>query len=133
MTASVIERSHSAVESPPAAAPADRLAGHGELLAVWLARSGRVPPRWQSGGFARTVDLVRIHLGPIKSRELLAYSYGREHSQLIGVGKPLTPQALLALDATEVAYALRWLELGGFVSGPWSSLLAAEPVPDSEC
>ena len=133
MTASVIERSHPAVVSPPTAAPADRLAGHGELLAAWLARSGRVPLRWQSGGFARTVDLVRIHLGPINSRELLAHSYGREHFQLIGVGKALTPQALLAHDATEVAYALRWLELGGFVSRPWSSLLAAETVADPEC
>jgi hypothetical protein len=89
-----------------------RLATHAELLAAWLHRpADRLPPRWRTPGFAHSVDLVRAHLRPIRSRESLARSYGREHFQVVSVGDPPPPPVLLARNATEVAYAMRWLEL----------------------
>jgi hypothetical protein len=133
MTLNLLQRPQSAADSPPADAPADRLASHGELLALWLARSDRIPTRWRSTGFTRIVDLVRTHLRPIHDRHVLARSYTREHFHVIAVGRPLAAEVLLERDATEVAYALRWLELGGFRGGPWSSLVDSGTVPDREC
>jgi hypothetical protein len=125
MTAILLERPASAVEPPATAMHADRLASHSELLASWLARSGRKPARWAAPDFGRTVDLVRSHLKPIADRDVLARSYAREHFHVIGVGQPPAPGVLLGRDATEVAYAVRWLELGDARSrGPWSQLLS---------
>ena len=104
---------------------ADRLAMHGALLDVWLSRPGALPPRWLTPYFARVVDLVRAHLHPICSRELLAMSYSREQFHVVAIGRPLEPPKLLSRDATEVAYALRWLELGSArrSASTWSSLI----------
>ena len=74
--------------------------------------------------FARVVELVSAHLQPIGSRDLLALSYAREHFHIVAIGRPPAAPALLARDATEVAYALRWLELGSSErSAPWPSLM----------
>jgi hypothetical protein len=109
--------------TPPAQTHAERLASQGELLAAWLARSDRTPTRWAAPGFGRIVDVVRDQLAPIADRALLAHSYAREHFHVIGVGRPLAPSVLLARDATEVAYAVRWLELGEPSGrGRWSEL-----------
>ena len=103
---------------------AERLASHADLLESWLDRPERCPQRWRSEPFTRVVDLVRAHLRPINTREMLALSYAREHFHLISVGEPPAPSELLSRDATEVAYAIRWLELGGWPrSGSWASLV----------
>jgi hypothetical protein len=107
----------------PAAMHEQRLATHADLLAAWLERPDR-PQRWRSEPFSRTVDLVRTHPRPIATREMLALSYAREHFHLISVGEPPAPSELLSRDATEVAYAIRWLELGDWPgSGSWASLV----------
>ena len=101
-----------------------RLSEHAALLCDWLGRPARLPARWRSAFFARSVDLVRSHLRPIVSQELLALSYSREHFHVVAVGQPSEPPRLLSSDATEVAYAARWLELdAGRTLGSWSSLI----------
>ena len=104
----------------------DRLASHGELLAAWLARPHRSPARWRTPGFARVVDLVRTHLRPIIARDLLAWSYTREHFHGDPDGPSMARSSVLRRDATEVAYALRWLELGDERPRPaWLELVSA--------
>jgi hypothetical protein len=110
--------------APSSAAPADRLRTHASVLAGLLSRPDRVPARWRAPGFARQVDLVRAHLRPIRSRESLSLSYSREHFHIDPVGAPPVPIRLLRRSATDVAYAHRWLELGGEGDeGPWITLL----------
>ena len=89
----------------------ERLLGHALLLHMWLERPTRVPARWHSATFARTVDLVRTHLRPIVTCDLLALSYAQEHFHISAVGPPPDSLTLMSRDATEVAYAIRWLEL----------------------
>ena len=70
--------------------------------------------------FAREVDLVRLHLAPIRSRLGLAASFGREafHADIAADGPNDGP--------VTAAYAIRWLELGdGIGRGPWAAWLAA--------
>ena len=110
MSASVAVSNDGALPPPPIESHADRLASHGEIVASWLARPNRLPSRWRSSRFARTVDLVRTHLQPLTNRDLLVRSYAREHFQFGAVARP-EPRLIVARDATEVAYALRWLEL----------------------
>lgn len=101
-----------------------RLAAHADLLETWLEHPDRCPQRWRSEPFSRAVDLVCTHLRPIATRQMLALSYAREHFHVISVGAPPAPSVLLSRDATEVAYALRWLELGDWRrSGSWASLV----------
>ena len=105
------------VPSPVPGTPAphdERLGLHGAILQSLLARPARIPERWRAPGFARQVDLVRSHLRPLGNHGLLAQSYGREHFN----GRPShlappDPAGLLRRSATEVAYAMRWLELAG--------------------
>jgi hypothetical protein len=79
----------------------------------------RRPDRWAGRAFAREVDLVRLHLAPIRSRLGLAASFGREafqsnHAESADAAGPVT-----------AAYAIRWLELGdGMPRPPWDSWLA---------
>ena len=114
----------STIEAPAATAHRDRLANHAAVLEAWLARPEGCPPRWRLEKFARLVDLVRSHLRPLGSRDLLAHSYSREHFHVRAVGAQPAPALLLARDATEVAYALRWLELGeGRGRESWALLL----------
>lgn len=83
------------------------------------------PARWDAPLFGRDVDLVRLHLAPIRSRIGLAGSFGREAFH-----------ADLARDAADIdagpvtaAYVIRWLELGdGITRGPWGSWLADRPA-----
>src|SRR5918997_5368559 len=51
---------------------------HADLLDHWLREGRRRPLRWRARAFEREVDLVRMHLRPIHSLEMLAASYGRE-------------------------------------------------------
>lgn len=111
----------------PAAVTVDeRLRTHGVILAALLTSRARTPQQWRAPGFARQVDLVRAHLWPIRSQESLAHSYAREHFHIQATGSAtLDARALLRRSATEVAYALRWLELAdGDSRGPWLSIVA---------
>ena len=81
------------------------------LLHIWLEQPTQVPPKWRSAPFARNVDLVRAHLQPISSHEMLARSYGREHFHMVAIAVPIRTPEIISRDATEVAYAVRRLEL----------------------
>lgn len=107
--------------------PRHRLEQHAALLEAWLTRRVRIPSRWQDEKFARVVDLVRAHLRPVQDHTVLALSYGREHFHVTAVGHQPEPTVLLSRNATEVAYALRWLELTHGVSfGPWLAVLTQD-------
>jgi hypothetical protein len=100
------------------------LAAAAELLVRLLARPARRPYRWTAPAFAREVELVRSHLRPIGTRGSLAASFGREafHGPKPGRGPELA-------TAVQVAYAIRWLELGDGGTWPgWRSLFA-DPNP----
>jgi hypothetical protein len=105
----------------PAPAPHRALA----LDAIRLRRALRDPQRlagrWAEPAFARDVELVRLHLAPLRRRSGLTASYGREAFQALGGAEP---QPAEALGAVRVAYALRWVELGDGRQRPaWSKLL----------
>lgn len=93
-------------------------------LAVVRVSRGRGPrPRaWDAPAFARDVDLVRTHLGPIRRRQILAASFGREAFH----GGPAADAA--GLGPVVVAYAIRWLELGDGVRRPGFTAWLAEPA-----
>ena len=104
----------------PPATPARMLA----LVALATLRRARRadgrPARWAAPVFGRDVDLVRLHLAPIRSRVGLAASFGREafHADVTSDGDFEGP--------VTAAYAIRWLELGdGMDRGPWGVWLAA--------
>jgi hypothetical protein len=101
-----------------------RLLEHALLLHLWLEQPTQVPPKWRSAPFARNVDLVRAHLQPISSHEMLARSYEREHFHMVAIAVPKRAPEVISRDATEVAYAVRWLELDGDTAfGPWLSIV----------
>jgi hypothetical protein len=107
----------------PAATPARTLT----LVALATLRRARRadgrPARWAAPAFGREVDLVRLHLGPIRSRSGLAASFGREafHADLDRDGAGVDTGPVTA------AYAIRWLELGNGVRRPaWEAWLAAD-------
>lgn len=101
-----------------------RLLERALLLHLWLEQPTQVPPKWRSAPFARNVDLVRAHLQPISSHEMLARSYGREHFHMVAIAVPRRAPEVISRDATEVAYAVRWLELDRDTKfGPWLSLI----------
>ena len=100
-------------------AQVSRLQTHADLLAAWLDMApDRLPQRWRTKDFARMVDLVRTHLRPISSRGSLAISYTHEHFHVAAVGAAPAPRVLLTRNATEVAYALRWMELASGLPRP---------------
>ena len=102
----------------------ERLLEQAVLLHMWLERPSTVPARWRGATFGRDVDLVRAHLRPIQTHEMLAVSYGREHFHMVAVGPPLRAFQLISRDATEVAYAVRWLELDrGTDLGAWGAIV----------
>jgi hypothetical protein len=90
-----------------------------------------LPRRWSTQAFAREVAAVRAQLAPIRSRESLSDSFGREAA----IAATVTPR----IDPAEppgpvrVAYAIRWLELGDDRLRPtwaeWTGL-PVRPVPD---
>ena len=95
------------------------------LVALAVVRHSRRPSdrplAWSRPGFAREVDLVRIHLRPVRSRQVLAASFGRE---AFHAGPPTAAAA--AGGSVAVAYAIRWLELGDHVERPAFDLWLAE-------
>ena len=99
---------------------------HADLLRRALERAGRPPARWSTPAFDREVGLVRAHLRPIHSVDMLAASYGRESFHGVDADRLANAASLLARSAVEVAYAIRRLELeAGLELPPWSTLLAA--------
>ena len=112
--------------TPAAAAPhlsADRALAIVAGATVRRARRpDRRPARWALPAFAREVDLIRLHLAPIRSRRGLAASFGREafHGDIdpaVADGESVGP--------VTAAYAIRWLELGdGTARPPWTMWLS---------
>jgi hypothetical protein len=90
-----------------------------------LRRALRDPQRlagsWADPAFAREVELVRLHLAPLRRRSGLTASFGREAFQALGGAEPRPAETL---GAVRVAYALRWVELGDGQQRPaWPKLL----------
>jgi hypothetical protein len=70
-------------------------------------------PGWASGSgrFHREFRLIRTHLAPIRSRHMLAASFGRESFRSRESISVETALSRLAVSAVHAAYAMRWLEL----------------------
>ena len=107
---------------PPAPVPAPARALALDALRVIRALRDPAtrPARWSQPAFGAEVELVRRHLAPVRSRQTLAASYGREAFHLvISRGERDDPSPI------RLAYALRWMELRDGATGPsWQSLLA---------
>ena len=87
-------------------APARALALDALRVTRLLRDPSRRPERWGQPGFAAEVEQIRRHLAPVRSRQSLATSYGREAFHLaLTRSDPADP------SPTRLAYALRWLEL----------------------
>jgi hypothetical protein len=96
------------------------------ILTLMLARRPG-PARWTAPTFVRELELVRLHLAHLHSRETLVASYGRESFHPVQpVGRDLKRAHELWVDAVRVAYAIRWPELSDGVRRPeWMRLLGA--------
>lgn len=81
---------------------------------------------WASKTFQRRVAAVHRQLAPVASRAALVESYGREAARRLVRQRAVGRRSTTAL---QVAYALRWLELGSTGSVPitWADLLDARP------
>jgi hypothetical protein len=100
-------------------APARALALDALRVTRLLRDPSRRPERWAQPGFAAEVEQIRRHLAPVRTRQTLAASYGREAFHLA-----LTRSDHTDPSPTRLAYALRWLELRDGATGPsWQSLL----------
>jgi hypothetical protein len=78
--------------------------------------------------------LIRLHLRPIRSRVVLAASFGREAFHgvpILAFESPQEREARRAQGAgpVQVAYALRWLELGDGIDRPALPVWLASPDP----
>jgi hypothetical protein len=118
-----------AIPRPPAFEPASPARALAMVALAVLRRSKQPaarPAGWSVPGFAREVDLIRLHLAPIRSRPVLAASFGRE-----AFHGDATSTSEVAATPVTVAYALRWLERGDGIARPlWSAWLAeAAPGP----
>lgn len=91
----------------PVLAPSRALALDALRLIRSMTDPARVPARWSEPAFRREVDLVRAHLVPLRSRQALAGSFGREAFHVAA-----DPRDADDPSPVRVAYALRWLELG---------------------
>ena len=108
-------------------APARALALDALRLLRRLLDPARRSERWAKPTFRRETELVRAHLAPLRSREALAASYGREafHLSMDDAGRD-DP------GAVRLAYALRWLELGDGDVGPvWPPTVASRGLRDA--
>ena len=104
---------------PSAPAPARALALNALRVTRLLHDPSRRPERWEQPGFGAEVEQIRRHLAPVRTRQSLAASYGREAFHLA-----LTRSDHADPSPTRLAYALRWLELRDGATGPsWQSLL----------
>jgi hypothetical protein len=102
-----------------APAPARALALDALRVTRLLHDPSRRPERWEQPGFGAEVEQIRRHLAPVRTRQSLAASYGREAFHLA-----LTRSDHADPSPTRLAYALRWLELRDGATGPsWQSLL----------
>jgi hypothetical protein len=72
---------------------------------------------WGEPTFAREVAAVRRQLSPVTSRRGLASSYGREAFRFRTDDRD-GPGAVPRIHPVEVAYAIRWLELGDGIPRP---------------
>ena len=82
------------------------------------------PEIWTTASFGREIEFVRAHLRPIRTRQSLAASFGREafHVPVLRDADGYAERGLES--AVRVAYALRWLELGDGQPRPsWPELL----------
>jgi hypothetical protein len=80
--------------------------------------AGDRPASWATPRFGREVDLIRLHLAPIRSRLGLAASFGREAFHADPMAEAGAPGPVTA------AYTIRWLELGdGERRPPWPDWL----------
>ena len=103
----------------PVPAPARALALDALRVARALRDPVKRPERWAQPAFAAEVELVRPHLAPVRSRQMLAASYGREAFHLV-----LSRAEREDPSPIRLAYALRWMELRDCATGPsWPSLL----------
>jgi hypothetical protein len=110
-----------ALTSPaPVSAPARALALDALRVIRALRDPATRPERWAQPAFGAQVELVRRHLAPVRSRQTLAASYGREaFHMVISRGERDDPSPI------RLAYALRWMELRDGATGPsWQSLLS---------
>jgi hypothetical protein len=108
----------------PVPAPARALALDALRLLRRLRDPARRPDRWGQPAFGREIELVRVHLAPLRTRKALAASYGREAFHI-----RLDPSARDNPGPVRVAYALRWLELGDGAHGPsWPAMLDQSPA-----
>ena len=99
-------------------APARALAADALRLLRRAKDPARRPVAWAAAPFIREVELVRMHLRPIRTRSVLAASFGRE---AFHTADPATDEEA---GAVRIAYAVRWLELGDGAARPeWEHLL----------
>jgi hypothetical protein len=70
-----------------------------------VARGAAIPAGWSSPAFAARVREYRRQLEPHRGRDLLAYAYGRE-------ARRHGPLPAARAEAIDLAYAIRWLEMG---------------------
>jgi len=93
----------------PASRSATALAGGAAIF--WEVRAERPAP-WRRKSFRRWVELIRGHLAPIGSLELLVESFAREAVPPfdLGGGEP-DVRGRLAVSPLLAAYVIRWLEL----------------------
>jgi hypothetical protein len=120
----------------PRTTPARALAIEALAILRLARRREAHPDRWTAHHFVREVELIRLHLRPIRSRVVLAASFGREAFHgvpILAFESPQEREARRAQGAgpVQVAYALRWLELGDGADRPaWPLWLASpDPVP----
>ena len=112
-----------AIATAPALAPHRALALDALHVLGGLRHLPRDAGLWGEPAFAREVELVRGHLGPIRSRRGLASSFGREAACARGIDRS---DGSAMRRPLRVAYALRWLELGdGVARRGWTELVAA--------
>ena len=112
-----------ALAPAPAPAPHRALALDAYRLRRGLRDSRRRPEAWADDAFGREVELIRRHLAPLRQRRSLAASFGREAFQSLDDAST-DPTAL---GPIRVAYAIRWLELGGAGTlPPFEDLIATE-------
>jgi hypothetical protein len=113
-----------ALAPAPVPAPTRALALDALRLLRRLRDPARRPDRWAQPSFRREIELIRAHLAPLRTRNALAASYGRESFHL-------APDEAARDDpgAVRLAYALRWLELGdGDVGSIWPETESMGPA-----
>jgi hypothetical protein len=82
------------------------------------------PEIWTTASFGREIEFVRAHLRPIRTRQSLAASFGREAFHVPILRDPDGYPERGLESAVRVAYALRWLELGDGKPRPtWAELV----------